>query len=145
MDLSLRENYGKELPDVLKNLGVLDENERLLVIRDALNTDDPAYVMSVVGKDPEKLQQLVEMPQGRRQAELIKVALGKTAAKILPPKRPSGAPEPPAGGRAPAGGAEPSGGNIYDDKISDDAWYAARAEQKRNSKGRPWSVKNGAV
>lgn len=157
MDRVLRAEYATVLPTIMENLGRFDVAERNAIVGDALNTDDPAYVMSVVGADPAKLAELADLPPGRRQAALIKIAMTKTAA---PPKpsRPSGAPPPVDPVRGTGGGTPPATAtDLYDErfnfsnyykgpkeidpeKAADDAWFAERQRQKRESTGRPWSV-----
>ena len=124
------------------------------VVSAVLDTDDPAHVMIQLGANMEKFQQIMDMPEGRRRAALVKIGM-ETAKSEAPapapaPKRPSNAPAPREG--LPAGGSGPPEGDvdIYDPKFAspehDGAWYAKRQEQKRNSQGRPWSVggKGGA-
>jgi hypothetical protein len=161
MQETIRANYAKEWPEVFDNLQKLGgvSNDLMDAI---LATDDPAYVLITLGKDPAKVQDMVDMPSARRQAALIKIALEKTAKSAEPPKtpakRPSGAPPPPSGQPPGRGGSPPAGQvDLYDERLqfsnyykgprdpdpernADDAWYAERERQKRESRGRPWSI-----
>ncbi len=112
-----------------------------------LDTDDPAHVLVTLGKDMNKFQQVMDLPEGRRRAALIKIGMEtseKPEAKVEV-KKPSSAPSPtsnlPAGGGAVAAEGDI---DLYDQKYAtseyDDAWFRKRAEQKLNSRGRPWSV-----
>lgn len=126
-----------------------------------LDTDDPSYVMLQLGKNMNEYQRIMDLPEGRRRAALIKLGMepGQQAAAPKPEvKKPSGAP-PPTTGALPPGSAAPAEGSFdpdadcrvpleqratatgkYSSDADDPAWYARRLEQKRNSKGRPWSL-----
>jgi len=126
-----------------------------------LDTDDPTHVLITLGKDMNRYQQILDLPEGRRRAALIKLGMepgqAAPAAPVPAPKKPSSAPTPTGGG-LPAGGSAPQEGGFDPDadcrvapdqwgktqgKFSEDQydaeWYRKRAEQKRNSQGRPWS------
>jgi hypothetical protein len=112
-----------------------------------LDTDDPAHVMLKLGQDMNLYQQILDMPEGRRRAALVKLGMetAQTAQTEKPAlKKPSGAP-PPRQGLPPGDGAKAPEGSvdIYDPKLASDehdqAWYAERVRQKRESQGRPWS------
>jgi hypothetical protein len=136
-------DYEKDWPVVTSNLqqqGGVPED----VMSAILATDEPAYVLVEVGKNPAKFQEILDMPLHKRQNALLKIALGKPAARAAP-VRPSGAPNPPSL-LPPGGAALPVQGsvNLYDPALSsadhDQAWFAERARQKRESKGRMWSI-----
>jgi len=115
-------------------------------------------VFATLGKDPSKIQDILEMSGARRQAALIKIGMEKPAAGATPPvARPSGAPPPPAGISQRGSAPPPSGGSLYDERYefknyyrdprtpepeyaADQQWFAERQRQKRESHGRPWSV-----
>jgi len=124
-------------------------------------SDDPAFVLMTLGKDPNKFQEILDLPPQKQTAALIKIGMQQTAPK--PPVRPSGAPPPVAPVVGGAGGQAPVTGSVdlYDPKMQmagpplkefesvkwnpradeyDPAWYAERARQKRESTGRPWSL-----
>lgn len=104
-------------------------------------TDDPAYVVTQLGKNPEKFQEILDLPPNKRTAALVKIGMEKATKPAPKVPAPSAAPPPPAhlGGSGP-GPAPPAGTvDLYNDKTPDDAWYAARMEQKRQSQGRVWS------
>ena len=126
------------------------------VMNAVLDTDDPAHVLVTLGKDMNKFTQIIDLPEGKRRAALIKIGMEpeqKAAEpKAEPKKKPSEAPPPRPG--LPAGGAAvlaEGDVDLYDEKFAtpeyDDAWYRKRAEQKAQSKGRPWSYggKSGAT
>ncbi len=135
-----------------------------------LDTDDPAYVLVALGRDMNKFTQLMELPEGKRRAQLIKIGMEPEQKAATPAKsevkKPSEAPPPrvslPSGGAVGTPDTEFNPG--IDDRITpdedgglgynaqkdkyrsneyDDAWYAARRRQKQNSQGRPWSGKPG--
>ncbi len=135
------------------------------VVSAVLDTDDPAHVMIQLGANMEKFQQIMDMPEGRRRAALVKIGMETAKSEASPPpppvKKPSSAPAPreslpSGGGAAPPGDSIvpdrddrapiPTPGHFPEDKYRSDehdaAWYAARKEQKRNSQGRPWSPGN---
>lgn len=152
-------NYATDWPVAYENYSkVIGSNTQVMneIVAQVLATDDPAYVLVTLGKDPSKLQDVLDMSGPKRQAALIRMAMDKPDPKAAePPKRPSGAPPPPSGDHQ-RGGAPPSGSglNLYDEKLefknyagnldaekdADEAWYAERQRLKRESKGRPWSI-----
>ena len=128
-------------------------------------SDDPAHVLMTLGKDPNKFQEILDLPPQKQTAALIKIGMEKIAPK--PPVRPSGAPPPVAPVVGGQGGQGPSVGlvDLYDPKMQmagathpeapawrlntsadqyDAAWFAERARQKRESVGRPWSLSKKA-
>ncbi len=137
-------NRRPEWPEAYKNLeraGSIPEN----IVRDVIDTDDPAHVMLKLGQDMGLYQQLLDMPEGRRRATLVKIGMETAKTEEKPAvRKPSAAPPPrqalPAGegARAPEGQVD-----IYDPRLAteehDSAWYAERTRQKRESQGRPWS------
>lgn len=154
--------YAKLWPEVQENFKKIGQLPVELMDQ-ILATDDPAYVMITLGKDPVKLQQALDMAGPRRQAVLLKIAMEKApAADPSKGKRPSGAPPPPTGLPGGGGGTQPTGHvDLYDPKMQmagpptpdgaliprnleadkfDEAWYAERQRQKRESTGRPWSI-----
>ncbi len=122
------------------------------LLDDVMATDDPAAVLIALGKDPGKYQELLDMSENRRRAVIYQI--GMKLEKPEPKKeakKPSEAPAPVQ--RLQEGGsATMAEGDIdlYDEKFAkpdyDDAWFRKRAEQKANSRGRPWSYggKGGA-
>ena len=159
LDEELRKNYAEDYTKILQNFGDI-QGSMPLMFNDIMATDDPAYVTYMIGKDPEKLQQLRDMLPQRRIAALVKIAMEKPKATEEPAKpavaKPSGAPPPPSD--MPRGGSPtlPSGTvDIYDERLqfknyysgdlgkekeADEIWFAERERQKRESSGRPWSV-----
>jgi hypothetical protein len=142
----------------LKRATQEDKKTITSVVSDAFNTDDPAYVLAELCKDPVKLQDAIEMPSGQRLAAMIKIGMAKPVDGAPPvPRRPSDAPPPPVGEHQRGGAEHPVGANLYDpkyeftsyfrgnnvaldaEKAADDEWFRRRAEEKRNSQGRPWS------
>jgi hypothetical protein len=138
-----------------ERVGGMDHN----IMAAILDTDDPAHVFMTLGRNMDQYQEVLDLPDGRRRARLIKMGLEPASAP--PPKEPakkvSSAPAPL--GTMPSGTAEsdsdvltpdrddrapiPNPGEFPVDKYRgdqyDQAWYSKRAEQKRNSVGRPWS------
>lgn len=132
------------------------------VLSAVLDTDDPAYVMLKLGKNMGEYQRILDLPEGRRRAALIK--MGMEPAQAPPPKpdkKPSAAPAPRTDALPPGSAAPPEGGfdpdadcrvtadenmqyspsaDKYRSDTHDREWYRKRIEQKRNSRGRPWSV-----
>lgn len=141
----------------LRSLGGFDQDTLMGI----LATDDPAKVLYELGHDPGDGNEpayirVMQLPPAKRLNELAKIALKTSNA---PPAKKISDAAPPVepivqGGTA----AREKPFDIYDQKIvpgswekspfevmkmdseaNDDKWYAARAEQKKNSKGRPWS------
>lgn len=100
-----------------------------------LATDDPAQVVYELGMNPENFSRIMDLPEGRRNTELVKLALPKAAAGAA---KPSGAPNPvnPIGQRGSS-----DNNNLYDDNIPEDEWRNRRMQQKRASVGKPWSAR----
>jgi hypothetical protein len=114
-----------------------------------LATDDPAYVLVQLGKKPEVYQEILDLPPAKQATAVVKMGLEKAAAAAraaaatVPPK-PSDAP-PPVQHLGGGGGAAPPGTvDLYDPKLAspeyDARWFDERARQKRESKGRAWSI-----
>lgn len=102
-----------------------------------LASDNPHMVLAKLAQDPTLYQRVIDMPDAKRLAEIVKLGIGEAPKS----QAPSNAPNPiePITIR----GENSGGTDIYDPKLSDDkydaTWFAARAEQKRKSVGRPWS------
>jgi hypothetical protein len=135
-------------------IGGIDPN----VVSDLLDTDDPVHVMMTLGRDMNRYQQILDLPEGRRRAALIKIGMEPgQKPKEEPKPRLSTAPQPLGG--LPSGGSPPPetiADDIYDTKYNykpgeynsteeaqnranDAAWFAARRRQKAESQGRVWS------
>jgi hypothetical protein len=134
------EAYGAKWPKVLediKSFGGFDQ----FTLEQIMTTDNPHKVLFELGSKPELYQRVIDptLSPAKRLTEFVKIAT--TQAPTPKAKEPSGAPIPveTVGGR---GGAAPEG-DVYDPKLASDEkdpdWYRIRAEQKRNSRGRPWS------
>ena len=155
----IKANYEADWPVASENFTKVLGND-LSTLRDltsqVLATKDPAYVMVTLGKNPGKLQDVLEIADRDERAEALReMAMEKAAKTAEPPKRPSGAPPPPSGDYQ-RGGAPPSGSgvNLYDERFefknyagnldaereADAAWSAERDRVKRESKGRAWSI-----
>jgi hypothetical protein len=109
--------YGAEWQKSIENLVTLggDGSFTADVMQGILATDDPAHVLYELGRRPAEYQRIMELPQARRQTEMVKLAMQTNKVKI------SSAPAPvePVGGRpAPSAGLR--------DDMSDDEWNAAR-------------------
>lgn len=102
----------------ISELGGLDVDHLNLV----LGTDDPGKVLFELGSKPEEFQRIMDLPFNKRTNEFAKMGL-KTET---PARQPSKTPPPVE----PIGGGGGSIDNRYDDKASDDAWFAA--EEKRS-------------
>ena len=139
VSIALQRDYAKDWGVAQKNfekIGGVDPK----VMEAILDTDDPAYVLVTLGKNPDNYQNMLDLTPGRLRNELFKIAQEKAAKAAPAPKpKPSNAPNPtgdlPTGGTAPAGSVD-----LYDKAVDDNAWYAERMRQKRESAGRPWSV-----
>ncbi len=162
LDEELRKNYAEDYSKILQNFGDI-QGSMPLMFNDIMATDDPAYVTYMIGKDPERLQQLRDMLPQRRIAALVKIALEKPKPTEEPAKpavaRPSGAPPPPTDMPRGGGPSLPAGQvNLYDEKLefknyysddlqkekeADEIWFAERERQKRESTRRPWSIGGG--
>jgi hypothetical protein len=121
----------------LQVLGGLGENDQAAVemMTNVLAADDPAKVLYTLGSNPDEYHRVMALPPARRTAELIKLGMPD---KPKPKPRPSGAPDPvePLTRRANADNTETK---LYDDKTSDDEWYAIRRRQKAER----WAAKQG--
>lgn len=160
--LSEQLNSQKDWKQASKNLEAAGGVPRDVVAA-ILDTDDPAHVMTQLGMNMERFQQIMDMSEGRRRAALIKMGMEATGAPAPEPKpeakKPSAAPAPrvdtPSGVAALAPGEGlvpdrddrapiPPPGEYPKDRFRgeehDAAWYAARARQKREALNRPWSV-----
>lgn len=141
---TVKREYAAEWPTAYENFqrqGGIDP----ATLASIMATDDPAYVLVELGKNPDRYQELLDMPAARRQTEFIKLAMAKPKAAEPKPraKTPSGAPAPVA---PVSGGGAPSGHiDLYASDMSsaekDADWYAERLRQKRDSEGRPWSLR----
>ena len=143
----IREEYSKDWAQVSRNLeaqgGVTEE-----LLRGILATDDPAYVLIELGKNPAAYQEVLDLPPAKRQTALVKIALAKKPS-VDPAAVDPAKPRPPSGAPAPvsqlSGGSPGPAVDLYDPKMvsqeKDDAWYAERRRQKSASVGRPWSTR----
>lgn len=153
-------DYGNKWDGAIENLRCLGgfDQDTLMGI---LATDDPAKVLFELGHDPGEGKEpayirVMQLPPAKRLNELAKIALKTSNA---PPAKKISDAAPPVepivqGGTA----AREKPFDIYDQQITpgswekspfevmkmdseanDEKWFAARAEQKKNSKGRPWS------
>lgn len=111
--------------DTLKTLGGFDG----ATMTQILATDDPAQVLYALGSKPEEYQRIMELPEARRQTELVKLGLPVTKKTAAPSS--AAAPVEPLNTRPRADG------DALDDKLDDDTWYARRARQKKAN----WDLK----
>ncbi len=157
LDAALQRDFAEDYSAIIDNFRNIQNSMRLM-FDDIVATGEGAYVAATIGKDPNRIQKLRDMPEAQRRMALLKVALEKPTATPETPKvettRPSAAPPPPA--PAPSGGAPPvgHGTNLYDERFNftsyyngdiareieaDNRWNAERKRQKMNSVGRMWS------
>ncbi len=114
----------------LRRLGGIDQADMVNI----LATDHPAVVLYELQRNPEEYERIMALPPARRNNAFVKLALKgppKRSAPATESKRPSDAPPPPRvlnGGRRQAQAGQP---DLYNDKIADDAWYAARNATRR--------------
>ena len=104
--------------DTLKTLGGFDGPTMTAI----LATDDPAQVLYLLGSKPEEYQRIMELPEARRQNELVKLGIPVPVRK-----------NPPSSAAAPVDGIQTrprADGDTLDDKLDDDTWYARRGRQK---------------
>jgi hypothetical protein len=143
LESKLRQDHPNDLQSVLENFGRLGLSGDALVgvMTQVLATDDPAYVLVTLGKDPAKLQDALDMTPAKRQATMIKIGMEKAATPVAPPNRPSDAPPPPSAPSQRGSAAAPSSDNIYDPALTDEQFAVIRKRQKLESEGRPWSIK----
>lgn len=115
------ERYKEKWPEVLdtlKTLGGFNEEE----MKQILSVDDPAKVLYEFGTNPDKYQEIMDLPAAKRFTEIVK--LGMAATKV--PKRPSGAPPP----EARVTGHNQGDPLALSDELDDDEWYRRRKAQK---------------
>ncbi len=158
LDAALQQNFAEDYSTIIDNFRNIQNSMRLM-FEDIVATGEGAYVAATIGKDPNRIQKLRDMPEAQRRMALLKVALEKpNPTDEVPAKpdtaRPSAAPPPPA--PAPTGGAPPvaNSSNLYDERYNfvnyyngdiareieaDARWNAERKRQKMNSVGRMWS------
>lgn len=112
----------------LPRLGGVEINDMV----DILNTDQPHVVLFSLA-DPDTYERVMALPPARRRNEFVKLSL-KEAPKPKTVQRESKRPgdvTPPVtpinNGRRTAAAQV----NLNDDKVSDDAWYAARNATRR--------------
>ncbi len=104
--------------DTLKTLGGFDGPTMTAI----LATDDPAQVLYLLGSKPEEYQRIMELPEARRQNELVKLGIPVPVKKVAP-----------SNAAAPVDSLQTrprADGDSLDDKLDDDTWYARRARQK---------------
>lgn len=112
----------------LPKLGGVEVNDMM----DILNTDQPHVVLFSLA-DPDVYERVMALPPARRRNEYVKLSLKEAPrprAATAESKRPGNAAPPivPVGsGRRTAAQQV----NLADDKISDEAWYAARNATRR--------------
>lgn len=122
-----KKSYGDKWEPALKTLGQFPEIANSQeVMQQILRTDDPAKVLYELGNNPEETQRILELPESRRQTELIKIAIKEEKVQQ---SKPSNAPPPveTLNGR----GGPAKSDDLYDDKMSDEDFYAIRAKQKK--------------
>ena len=143
LGVKLTTDYGDDWKVAQANfqkMGEIDPN----FMQEVLRTDDPAYVLVQLGKDPDKYQQVLDLPVNRRITALVKLGLEKNAQPKQNAPKPSGAPAPIEPIRSGPSAQPPGKVDIYDPKMAgednDAAWYAERMRQKRESQGRVWSI-----
>lgn len=118
--------YKDKWEPTLKVLGQFSEIQQADVMKEILRTDDPAKVLFELGSNPAEAQRIFEMSPNRRTTEFIKIAIKEN--KVTTPKPTNaGAPVEPISGRGGSAKSE----DLYDDKMSDDDFYAIRQKQKR--------------
>jgi hypothetical protein len=114
--------YGDKFDAAVKRLpalGGIDQDTMISI----LATDNPHKVLYELGSKPEEFQRIMDLSPAKRQNEFVKIAITNEQ------KTTSNAPEPveTLGGR---GQSRTTSTNIYDEKLSDDDFYALRAKQK---------------
>lgn len=116
--------------NVLQSFGGLSD----LDLEAVLNTDNPHQVLYAIGSDVQKLTELSKMSPARRFTEYVKLGLTKPKQNAKPSDT------PPPVNRLDGRPSSPAAEELRDD-LPDEDWYAIRAKQKQESKGRPWSVR----
>lgn len=109
----------------LPKLGGVDVTDMV----DILNTDQPHVVLYQLS-DPDTYQRVMDLPPARRRNEFVKLSLKEAPKRIEESKRPAEQAAPVA---AIAGGRRVAASQVdlYDEKVEDDAWYAARNASRR--------------
>ena len=112
----------------LPKLGGVDVNDMV----DILATDQPHVVLYHLS-DPDEYERVMGLPPARRRNEFVKLSLKeapKARVKTEDSLEPSNAPPPVrpiSNGRRVAAQTV----DLYNDKVDDDAWYAARNASRR--------------
>lgn len=112
----------------LPKLGGVDITDMV----DILNTDQPHVVLYSLA-DPDTYERVMALPPARRRNEFVKLSLKdapKARGVVAESKRPGDSPAPVRpinNGRKVAAQTV----NLADDKLSDEAWYAARNATRR--------------
>lgn len=111
----------------LPKLGGVDITDMV----DILNTDQPHVVLYSLA-DPDTYERVMALPPARRRNEFVKLSLKEApkARSVVADKRPGDSPRPVRpinNGRKVAAQAV----DLADDKLSDEAWYAARNATRR--------------
>lgn len=128
------EAYGQEkwvgALNTLEQLGGVSQDELEMM----MGVENPHQVLYELGTNPAKVQELRNLSVAQRLTEYVKMGMTKQA---VPAAKPSSTPAPvtPLGGR-PAAVPQVE----LKDDLSDDEWYRIRAQQKKESVGRPWSL-----
>lgn len=113
--------YGAEWKEAMENIQMLGIDQTTM--NGVLATDNPTKVLYDLGKNPEKLQSILEMSPEKRIVEMAKMASTKLKVKKI-----SNAPPPVDEVR---GGAGDGKVDLSDPKLNDDTWMAERRAQKR--------------
>jgi|HubBroStandDraft_3_1064219.scaffolds.fasta_scaffold02917_9 hypothetical protein len=99
-----------------------------------LATDNPAVVLHSLSQDPDEYERIMGLPPARRNAAFVKLGLKeppKVAEETREDLRPGDVARPPRTIQGSRNSGNNSHVSLYDDKVDDDAWYAARNATRR--------------
>jgi hypothetical protein len=124
------DNWNKITDRLSKIGGVYVEDMQAIIA-----TDHPEMVLHALSSDPDLYERVMALPPARRNNEFVKLGLKappkRAAAATEESLRPGEAPPPPRRVQGSGQRVAAQKVDLYDDKVSDDAWYEERNKTRR--------------